>query len=443
MAKTIVGLYDDMVTAQQVLTELQKNGFRREDISLLANDAKGEYGQHMTTETTTVHSGKGMEQGATAGAMIGGIAGLLVGLGALAIPGVGPIIAAGPIMAALVGAGIGAATGGLIGALTDVGVPEQEAHYYAEGVRQGGTLVAVNSPDDKGQLATNVMNRFNPINVEERATQWRQNGWQGVDNQAKTTTNGMSTPMANTTTAGMSAQQSSAKVTQRIDQAATTMDKKLTDQGKTVLPVVEEEIEIQKRQVQGGGVRVETTVTEKPVEETVSLRKETVEVERHPVDRPVNAADLNAFKEATIEVTETSEEAVVQKQARVVEEVVVQKNVENKTETVHDTVKRTDVHVEDLGKQAQPGTAKFDTYESKFRTHYTTAFANKGRTYEQYQPAYRTGFDLAGQERYRGRDWNQIETDVQRDWNQRNPNNSWQDFKDAVHEGWNALRGQR
>jgi hypothetical protein len=117
--------------------------------------------------------------GAGAGALVGSIGGLLVGLGALTIPGIGPILAAGPIAAALAGAGVGAAAGGVIGALADLGIPEDEAQHYAEGIRRGGTLVAVKTDDSASERAMDIMYRHGPIDLEERAAHWRERGWTG------------------------------------------------------------------------------------------------------------------------------------------------------------------------------------------------------------------------------------------------------------------------
>ncbi len=119
-------------------------------------------------------------------------------------------------------------------------------------------------------------------------------------------------------------------------------------QGEVTLPVIEEEIRIGKREVERGGVRVSSHVTERPVEQTVTLREEQVNVERRPVDRAVTQADAAAMKEGTFEVTTMAEEAVVAKQARVVGEVVVSKDATERQETVRDTVRRTDVDVEQL-----------------------------------------------------------------------------------------------
>ncbi|MDQ3255198.1 MAG: YsnF/AvaK domain-containing protein [Acidobacteriota bacterium] len=125
-------------------------------------------------------------------------------------------------------------------------------------------------------------------------------------------------------------------------------------QNNVAIPIMEEQLQVGKRQVERGGVRIYSHVTERPVEAEVRLREEHVHVERRPVDRSVSDADMAAFKEGVIEVTETSEEAVVSKQARVVEEVVVGKDVRERSETVRDTVRRTDVDVEEVdSKQAK------------------------------------------------------------------------------------------
>jgi len=121
------------------------------------------------------------------------------------------------------------------------------------------------------------------------------------------------------------------------------------NEGEIVLPVIEEQLAVGKRTVESGAARVRTTITERPVEESVTLREEHVHVERHKVDRPINNADA-AFKEGTIEMTEKAEVPVVAKEARVVEEVVVGKQVTEREETVRDTVKRTEVDVDETNR---------------------------------------------------------------------------------------------
>ncbi|MDQ2898196.1 MAG: general stress protein [Acidobacteriota bacterium] len=154
--KTVVGLFDTFTEAQQVARDLQRRGFSREDISVVANDATGE---HANADPA--------DAGAGTGAAIGGVAGLALGLVALAIPGVGPIIAAGALATALTGAGIGAVAGGLIGALTHMGVPEDDASYYSEGVKQGGALVMVKAEGDRADRAASIIERSGAENVGE------------------------------------------------------------------------------------------------------------------------------------------------------------------------------------------------------------------------------------------------------------------------------------
>jgi hypothetical protein len=183
---TITALYDFREDAQRTLRELVDMGIPREDVSLVASDAAGEYsryhGRDLPVESDTA-------EGAATGAVIGGLGGLVVGLAALAIPGIGPVLAAGPLASALiaggVGAGVGAVAGGLVGALVDLGLSEEEAGYYAEGVRRGGTLLTVTTTENMTNRVMDVMDRHNAVDIEERATAWREAGWTAYDPSAR------------------------------------------------------------------------------------------------------------------------------------------------------------------------------------------------------------------------------------------------------------------
>jgi hypothetical protein len=190
VAKTIVGSFDSFEEAQDVLRDLQQRGFSRDDISVIANNASGRYysdrygseGQLPRDSAATVSdTGAGTATGAAAGGVLGGAAGLVVGLMGLAIPGIGPIIAAGPIAAALAGAGVGAVAGGLIGGLTGLGVSEDDAQYYAESVRRGGALVTVRAEDSRADEAANAMRSRGAVDIERRVEQWKQQGWTRYD----------------------------------------------------------------------------------------------------------------------------------------------------------------------------------------------------------------------------------------------------------------------
>lgn len=218
--------------------------------------------------------------------------------------------------------------------------------------------------------------------------------------------------------------------------ARKTLDREVSKDRKMTVPVVEEELAVGKRTVETGGVRVEKEVTAKPVEEDIRLREEHVTVDRRPVDREVRPDDLRAFENQSIEMRERSEEAVVSKQARVVEEVTVGKETREHTEHISDTVRRTDVRIEPIrgGNETRRG---FDAIDGACRTHYKQQFANSGWDYDTgYSHAYRYGYDLAGS----GRDWNTIEPDVRKDWETRNKG-TWESFKDAIRYGFGQGRG--
>ncbi|MCB0167604.1 MAG: hypothetical protein KDI79_25475 [Anaerolineae bacterium] len=190
MTKTITGLYDDIAQARAAVEDLVDHGFSREDISLVAADPTEEYGRQLGPYDDTIaddaaDATAGAATGAVAGGVLGGLGGVLLGLGALAIPGVGPIIAAGPIAAGLVGAGVGAAAGGLVGAMIGWGIPEQDARYYTEGIRRGGTFVAVRAADHQVGKISSILNDHNPVNIEERVEMWRNEGWTGYDPDAQ------------------------------------------------------------------------------------------------------------------------------------------------------------------------------------------------------------------------------------------------------------------
>jgi len=211
----------------------------------------------------------------------------------------------------------------------------------------------------------------------------------------------------------------------------------------TTIPVVEEALQVGKRQTERD-VHVRTTVTETPVEETVRLRQEHVTVERRPAERQARPADSEAFKEQTLIVTETGEEAVVGKQARVVEEVVLRKEAEERTETIRDTVRRTDVQVDQTGAAPQKGVKGYEGYDEDFRRHYEIAFATtSGATYEHYLPAYRYGYTLATDKRYIGRDWTVIEPEARRAWEEGHAVGTWEQFKNEIRYAWDTVTDSR
>jgi len=213
----------------------------------------------------------------------------------------------------------------------------------------------------------------------------------------------------------------------------------IATQGKerVAVPVVQEDIQVGKREVEKGGVRVETRMVESPVQETVNLREEKVRVDRVPTDRPLTERELAEMQNRTIEVVEHAEVPVVAKEARVVEEVVVTKNTTQRAETIKDTVKHTEVFVQDLqdkrtGDWQHRGA--FANYDTDFRTHFSQG-GYTGYQYDDMIPAYQYGYDIGMSDRYRGKDWDYIDRDAGVEWERRNPG-TWAKVKGAVKHAW-------
>jgi len=331
--KTIVAMFDNMSEAQSALQDLTKIGIARDDISLVAGDQEGRYASTLPRDADSTDHGSATAGGAVTGAALGGIGGVLLGVGALAIPGIGPVIAAGPLLAGLVGAGIGAAVGGLVGALVDAGVPEEHAGYYAEGVRRGSTLLTVGAPESRVNEVIRTLNQYNPVNIDERAATWRQSGWTGFD--------------------------ANGDVYRSSDTHSTTPDRAISRN------LAMDTTHHTPNQVGYGPAKTERNFAVAEEDRRTGVR-----------NQPLNRVDYD----------------------------------------------------------------EYSAFDSIFRTDYQTRYANSGYTYEQYEPAYRYGYTLANDTRYRDRDWNTIENDARTYWAQNYQDSPWQDFKDAVRHSWQRAK---
>jgi len=324
MAKTVVGLFDSIQTADTVIDELRDAGAGPDHLSVVRQDTSdlglsGDAGSQGTTAS-----------GAAVGGGMKGLRGLLHGSRPHTAPGMGSIRASGHLAQHLTG------NSGLLDALKAHGVPDDEAHFYSEGVRRGSTLVMARVHDDDADEVSDVMQRHGAVDIHSRRNHFQQSGWKQFDHTAKPLSHDEITREHETYRKSMTGS----------TPAAATTNKR---EGEVAIPVVEEQLAVGKREVERRGVRVYTHVTEKPVAETVRLREEHIRVERRPVDRAVTPGQVDALREGSIEMTERSEEAVVSKTARVKEEVVVSKEAVEREETVRDTVRSSDVRVEEVG----------------------------------------------------------------------------------------------
>jgi uncharacterized protein (TIGR02271 family) len=307
--RTVVGLFHNQADAERAIQRLKQEGFSEDQIGVALKDRKR---QDELIEGTGTQAAEGAATGALGGGVLGGVIGLLAGVGALAIPGVGPIIAGGTLASTLAGAGIGAAAGGLIGALAGMGIPEEDARHFDAGFQAGGTLVTV----DAG-------NR-----VEEARDCLLESGADLGSIGRGTATSGA------TSTDSMAGDRSS------MAAGRSNMD------DSTTLELREEELRTEKEQVKAGEVRLrkEVVTEERTVE--VPVTREEVVVERRPAARGQEArGDIGESEEIRIPVME--EEVRVEKTPVVKEEVSLKKRQVHDTERVSDTVRREEARIED------------------------------------------------------------------------------------------------
>lgn len=366
MANTIVGVYDNYHDAQDALSELLKGGFEIEHVRLSPDEES-------TSARQTALRAAQTESGSH------GISGFFRNL---------------------------------------FGSHEKERYpdLYSEAVRRGSYLLTVHANNDEQESrASAIMNQHDPIDIEERASAWKSMGWSAYDRNAAV--------YDDTEIATERSRYRSTEPSARINEAPGMREQ-------TAIPVIQEQLQVGKREVQRGGVRIHQHVTESPAQETLHLREEHVSVERRTVDEPATADDLASLKEGTFEMRETAEEAVVAKTARVVEEVLLGKEVSEHTQTINETVRRSDVEVERFGEPPE---------ENAFRTHWTSQYGSTGARYEDYVPAYQYGARMAADARYQNYRFSDVEPEIEQDWTAHNAGHPWGKMKDAVRYGWEGI----
>ena len=193
--RTVIGVFHSLDNAQRAYNDLTSEGFKSGEVSCVANKAGitewTEPASSSPDDPEKIKEGPKTKivDDAGIGAAVGGVGGLLLSFAGLAVPGIGPVLAAGPIVAALGGAGVGAAAGGLIGALVEGGVPEEQAEHYAEGIRRGGVLIAVRASGDRADRAAELLDRAGAVDIDDRVSDWRTRGWSRHDAAAEPLTN--------------------------------------------------------------------------------------------------------------------------------------------------------------------------------------------------------------------------------------------------------------
>ena len=298
---TVVGLFKNQVDAERAIDRLKQARFTEGQIGVAMRDKSQ---QQELIEGTGTQAAEGAATGAIGGGVLGGVIGLLAGVGALAIPGIGPIIAGGALASTLAGAGIGAAAGGLLGALMGMGIPEEDARHFDEGFRAGGILVTVNAQDREEEARECLYEAGADLGSMGR----------GIQSDAVST-------------------------------SSTSFDRTTGDSPSVELR--EEELRVEKERVQAGEVRLrkEVTTEERTIE--VPVTREEVVIERRPAASGRTGGTINEGEEIRIPLME--EEVRVEKTPVVREEVSLKKQQVQDTERVSETLRREEARIDQTG----------------------------------------------------------------------------------------------
>ncbi len=311
----------------------------------------------------------------------------------LDLPDLGQVAANGPMLRLLDASRLQRSSEGMRGALEKIGLAKSEAAQCVDGIRRGGTLEAIVVEDDKEAEAVAIMRRCaGEGEIRERIAE-------------------------------RVAEESA--IRERAAELSDVGERPVED---IVIPVIEEELRVGKREYEAGGLRVKTRVASVPVDKTVTIREEHVNLERRVIDRPVSLDD-EAFRERSLDLRASSEEPVFEKHARVVEEIHLHKDTNERVETVHDTLRHTDVQISEI-----PAGRRFNP--SRYLDHFKRTYEPERYTFDWVAPAYEFGEQL----RYRssGSDWTQIEPSAKSMWEGKNPG-TWDRFREAIRTGWGTV----
>lgn len=373
MNKRIVGVFYKEREASQAIEDLKSQGFLTEDISVIGRNKDD---IESISEETGTKAPEGMASGAATGGLLGGVTGLLAGIGALAIPGIGPIVAAGPIAATLAGAVVGAGTGGLVGGLIGLGFPEDEAKTYDKYVDEGHILVMVEADSTQANTVYSVFRSHNSANAD------RYNDETDVSGEVTDTTRSSVTDTVDAAFNGSGLEgrhdtgldtMNSAPVHEApgsrtlndvnregmtgdvhsgtqdgIVSLDTSRSDALNDEDEArKLRLREEQLDVSKNKVQTGEVEVRKEIIEEQKTINVPVSHEEIVIERRAVNNDSTATPIGA--DETIRIPVSEEQVEVHKNTVVTGEVDIHKREVQGTEQVKDTVKREEARVDKSG----------------------------------------------------------------------------------------------
>ncbi len=404
----VVGYFNDEAAAQAAFEDLMAQGFPREQLHVSTSDDYKRTSDYIAAEEVDAKNGGTRTNGRTnSAAHGGGIAGWFRSL---------------------------------------FGSDEYDtaAQRYSDRAMTGGAVVAVEATDETRDRAVGILSSHSAVDIEDGDTNrpTRETGQVTTHadvNQKPTDFNARGEAInergADFNARGADFAVAPSPVTpEPVDNRGNREDQERT------IPVVREELEVGKRPVVTGGVRIYSRTVEEPVEEQVRLRQERVVVDRQPADRTASVPDQESLRDQTIDVVEMSEEPVIQKRARVVEEVRVGKESTERTETVRETLRHTEVKTEPI----QPGASYSDSrnYDADFQNDFKQRFSAAGGDYGTYKPAYEYGSRITGDPRFKGKKWEDVEPTIRTEYSRQYPEGSWERMKDAVRYGWDRITGK-
>lgn len=388
MNKKIVGVFYTEHEASRAIEDLKSHGFLTEDISVIARNKRD---VEAISDETGTKAPEGMASGAATGGILGGVTGLLAGIGALAIPGIGPIIAAGPIAATLTGVAVGAGTGGLVGGLIGLGIPEDEAESYDNYVDEGRILVMVDADNTRASDVYSIFRNHNSANADRYMDAPNTTG-DAADTARHSVTDTVDAAFNGSGLEGRddtgldtmnSATEHDLPGTRALDDVNRpgmtgdvysgtpngidgTLDSTRTggfndpDEDRK-LRLREEQLDVSKNKVQTGEVNVHKEIIEEQKTINVPVTHEEIVIERRAVNNDTTAEPVGA--DETIRIPVSEEQVEVRKNTVVTGEVEIHKREVQGTEQVQDTVRREEARVD------KSGEVKVDGSDELLRDH--------------------------------------------------------------------------
>ncbi len=450
MARTVIALYDDFNSASNAIEGLIGRGFIRESIGFVSNDVRGEHAATLNPDpTSTLNQAVDKEKKA----QLNDLKRALINLKLMEISGTGPIVAAGPITTPLT------ASSELMRSLITLGIPEQSAHYYAEGVRRGGTIVVMEVSHEATQDAIKILNEHRPVDMKKRVAHWQDVGWSEYNPEAEPLREEQLWPREKYRQADEKADTEAEEQLWPREEYRQADEKADTEAEEQLWPREEyrqadEKADTEKeeqlwprekyRHPTSLAEGFPTPPGEKP--EEVGVPPVADEEQLWPREKYRQLDEKAATEDERQlwprEQYRAPEEKVAAEKDREIYPRDQYRSPDETAETEEEKViyPRGEYRTQE---KATRSSGDFNSYESTFRRHFDANVSEPGATFDQYRPAYRYGYNLAMSERFeKNNKWDEIEPAARRFWEDRNPG-TWDHYKDSVRKAWEEVKGLR